>query len=184
MPGRSSRPTACRGESIWRDNSGPRRRSALHDTDFVQAVLDATHGRGVDVAFEAASGGEALQQAAEILAPGGRLIAVGINEDDRFVLKHSTLHRKGLTIRMVRRMKHSYPRAMRLVQQGQIDLPVLVSHHYPLAEAPEAFAANAEYREGVVKVAVDCQISTRNHGGQYWSERENEMKPSMSDKTS
>ena len=86
----------------------------------------------MDVAFEAASGGEALQQAAEILAPGGRLIAVGIDEDDRFVLKHSTLRRKGLTIRMVRRMKHSYPRAMRLVERGQIDLPALVSHHYPL----------------------------------------------------
>ena len=87
---------------------------------------------------------EAAQQAAEILAPGGRLLAVGIDEDDQFVLKHSTLRRKGLTIKMVRRMKHSYPRAMRLVEQGQIDLPALVSHHYPLTEAPEAFAANAD----------------------------------------
>ncbi len=135
---------------------GPATAFCSAETDFVRAVLDATHGRGVDVAFEAALGGEALQQAAEILAPGGRLIAVGIDEEDRFVLKHSTLRRKGLTIRMVRRMKHSYPRAIRLVEQGQIDLPALVSHHYPLAEAPEAFAASSAYRAGVVKVAVDC----------------------------
>lgn len=127
------------------------------ETDFVKAVLEATHGRGVDVAFEVAYGGEAAQQAAEILAPGGRLLAVGIDEDDRFVLKHSTLRRKGLTIKMVRRMKHTYDRAVQLVEQGQIDLNALVSHHYPLAQAPEAFTAAADYHEGVVKVAVDCQ---------------------------
>ena len=136
---------------------GPSTAFSTQDTNIVQAVLDATGGRGVDVAFEAACGGEVSQQAAEMLAPGGRLIAVGIDEDDRFVLKHSTLRRKGLTIKMVRRMKHSYTRAMRLVEQGQIDLPALVSHCYPLQQAPEAFAANAAYREGVVKVAVNCQ---------------------------
>ena len=136
---------------------GPATASCTPETDFVQTVLDATGGRGVDVAFEAGSGGEALQQAAEILAPGGRLIAVGVDEDDRFLLRHSTLRRKGLTIRMVRRMKHSYGRAIQLAQQGQIDLLALVSHHYPLERAPEAYAANAAYREGVVKVAVDCQ---------------------------
>jgi L-iditol 2-dehydrogenase len=135
---------------------GPATAFCTPGTDFVQAVLDATGGRGVDVAFEAASGGPALQQAADILAPGGRLIAVGIDEDDRFVLRHSTLRRKGLTIRMVRRMKHSYARAIYLAEHGQIDLRALVSHHYPLEQAPEAFAANAAYREGAVKVAVDC----------------------------
>jgi len=136
---------------------GPAEASDSRETDFAKAVLDATHGRGVDVAFEVAYGGEATQQAAEILAPGGRLLAVGIDEDDRFLLKHSTLRRKGLTIKMVRRMKHTYDRALRLVEQGQIDLNALVSHHYPLTKAAEAFTAAADYHEGVVKVAVDCQ---------------------------
>ncbi len=136
---------------------GPATAMLSPDTNFVQAVLDATGGRGVDVAFEAASGGEALQEAAELLAPGGRLIAIGIDEDDRFQLKHSTLRRKGLTIRLVRRMKHTYDRAIALVERGQIDLRALVRHQYPLRQAPEAFAANAAYRDGVVKVEVNCQ---------------------------
>jgi L-iditol 2-dehydrogenase len=144
----------------WRvrlaERFGPSVAFCTRDTDIVAAVLDATGGRGVDVVFEAAAGGEALLQAAEMLAPGGRLIAVGIDEDDRLLLRHSTARRKGLTVRMVRRMKHSYGRALRMVEQGHIDLPALVSHHYPLAEAPTAFAANATYREGLVKVMVDC----------------------------
>jgi L-iditol 2-dehydrogenase len=53
-------------------------------------------------------------------------------------------------------MKHTYPRAIRLVQQGQVDLAALVSHRFPLAQAPQAFAVNADYRDGVVKVVIDC----------------------------
>ncbi len=134
---------------------GPATAYCTGDTDVVNAIMDATGGRGVDVAFEAAAGGESLQQTAEVLAPGGRLMAVGIDEDDRFALKHSTLRRKGLTIRMVRRMKHTYERGIHLVQRGTIDLNALVSHRFPLAGAAEAFALNSEYRDGAVKVVID-----------------------------
>jgi L-iditol 2-dehydrogenase len=134
---------------------GPSTAFCADQTDIVDAILQATGGRGVDVAFEAAAGGPALQQAAEILAPGGRLMAVGIDEDDQFHLRHSTLRRKGLTIRMVRRMKHTYPRAIRLVERGAIDLTALVSHRFPLDQAAKAFALNSEYRDNVVKVVID-----------------------------
>ncbi len=125
------------------------------DTDVVQAVMDATGGRGVDVAIEAAAGGEALAQAAEMLAPGGRLMAVGIDEDDRLLLRHSTARRKGLTIRMVRRMKHAYERAIVLAQQDGIDLASLVSHRFPLNDAPAAFELNAEYGDNIVKGVIE-----------------------------
>ncbi len=123
--------------------------------DVVDAVLQATGQCGVDVAIEAASGGEALQQAASMLAPGGRLIVVGIDPDDRFLLQHATARRKGLTIRMVRRMKHAYPRAMRLVQQRRIELADLVTHRFPLERAADALALNADYGDGVIKLMID-----------------------------
>ena len=50
--------------------------------------------------------------------PGGRVVLVGIPSDDRLAMKHSTARRKGLTIKLCRRMKHTYPRAIRLVEQG------------------------------------------------------------------
>ena len=56
---------------------------------------------------------------------------------------------------MVRRMKHAYPRAIRLAESGAVSLGPLVSHRFPLQRAAEAFAANAEYREGVVKVVLE-----------------------------
>jgi len=124
-------------------------------TDAVAAVRAATGGRGVDVAIEAAWCDGSVDQAAEMLVHGGRLVVAGIPEDDRLSLKHSTARRKGLTIVMVRRMKHAYPRAIRLVVRGAVDLGPLVSHRFPLEKAAEAFALNAEYRDGVVKAIVE-----------------------------
>jgi L-iditol 2-dehydrogenase len=123
--------------------------------DPVQAVLQATGGRGVDCAIEAAWADESIQQAAAMARPGGRLVLVGIPGDDRLTLRHSTARRKGLTIRLARRMKHTYPRALELHARGVVDLPALVTHRFPLAQTPLAFALAAGYRQGVVKVMID-----------------------------
>jgi L-iditol 2-dehydrogenase len=125
------------------------------EVDPVAAVREATGGRGVDVAIEAAWCDESVAQAAEMLAYGGRLMVVGVPDDDHLLLKHSTARRKGLSIVMVRRMKLMYPRSIRLAEHGAVDLAPLVSHRFPLQRAAEAFAANADYRPGIVKVIVD-----------------------------
>ena len=48
---------------------------------------------------------------------------------------------------VVRRMGEVYPRAIRLVVSGAVDLEPLVSHRFPLARAGEAFTVAAA-REG------------------------------------
>jgi L-iditol 2-dehydrogenase len=127
------------------------------DDDPVARVQRETRGRGVDVAVEAAWGERSIEQACEMARYGGRVVLVGIPSDDRLTLRHSTARRKGLTILMSRRMKHTYPRAIRLVERGRIDLACLVSHRFPLARAAEAFALNAAYNDGVLKVMVDAR---------------------------
>lgn len=125
------------------------------ETDPVKAVLQATQGRGVDVAIEAAWADESVQQAAEMARLGGQMIIVGISESDRIELKHSTVRRKGLTIHLARRMKHTYPRAIRLARSGAVDLQGVVSHRFPLEKTPEAFAMNAAYQDQVLKVVIE-----------------------------
>ena len=67
----------------------------------------------------------------------------------------SSARRKGLTILMCRRMKFVYPRGLRLVESGQVDLESMITHRVPLAHVPEAFAMNAAYQDEVVKVIVE-----------------------------
>lgn len=123
--------------------------------DPVQAVMEATDGRGADVVFEAAWGGEAVAQAAEMACPGGQLVLVGIPSDDVMTMRASAARRKGLTIKMCRRMKHIYPRAIRLAKQGKVHLLDMVTHRFPLDRAAEAFELSAHYRDNIVKAVIE-----------------------------
>jgi L-iditol 2-dehydrogenase len=124
--------------------------------DPVERINKETAGRSVDVAIEAAWADHSVQQAAEMTRPGGRVVLVGIPSDDRLRLQHSTARRKGLTIKLCRRMKHTYPRAIRLAEGGRVDLRGCISHRFPLRRADEAFALNAAYRDQVVKMMIEC----------------------------
>ncbi|HEX7541321.1 MAG TPA: hypothetical protein VF352_04250, partial [Anaerolineales bacterium] len=61
--------------------------------------------------------------------------------------------RKGLTIKLVRRMKFTYPRAIKLVESGRVDVRSLVTQHFPLENALEAFSV-AQRRDGM-KIIID-----------------------------
>lgn len=118
-------------------------------------ILAATGGRGVDVAFEAAGAQTAVDDAFAAVVPGGKVILAGIPGDDKTSFSASLARRKGLTIKLVRRMKHTYPRAIQLVENGLVDVRSLVTHHFSLKDAAQAFVV-AERREGIkVMVTVD-----------------------------
>jgi len=112
------------------------------------ALREATGGRGVDVAFEVAGVQEAVDDACAAVVPGGKVILVGIPGDDRTSFIASVARRKGLTIKLVRRMKYTYPRAIDLVSKGRVDVRSLVTHRFPLTRAADAFAVAAR-REGL-----------------------------------
>lgn len=143
------------GVSPVRSQTGRNGRDAHATTgSAARRVMKETHGRGVDVAIEAAWADESVAQAAEMARLGGRLVVVGISGGNRLELPASIARRKGLTIVMSRRMKHTYPRAIRLAETGRVDLRRLISHRFPLKKAAEAFKLNAAYADEVVKVMI------------------------------
>lgn len=117
------------------------------------AILAATNSRGVDIAFEAAGENPAVETAIETTRAGGRVVLIGIPSDDRISFNASTARRKGLTIALARRMKHTYPRAIELVSQGRVDVRSIVSHRFPMSEFRRAFETAAR-REGI-KVVLE-----------------------------
>jgi L-iditol 2-dehydrogenase len=119
----------------------------------VEMIRAATGGRGVDVAFEAAGTQGAVDVAFAAVSVGGKVILAGIPDDDKTSFTASVARRKGLTIKLVRRMKHTYPRAIELVSNGLVDVRSLVTHRFPLEQAAEAFRV-AERREGL-KIIIE-----------------------------
>ncbi len=123
--------------------------------DPVEAVRQVTGGRGVDVAIEAAWAGDAVDQAVHMADLGGRVVLVGIPSGDQATFTHSVARRKGLSLVMCRRMKHTYPRAIDLAVRGAVPLEELVTHRFGLHASGEAYALNAAYADGVIKVIID-----------------------------
>lgn len=125
---------------------------------FVPGLAEATAGRGVDVAFEMAGNDAGVAHAIEAARPGARVVLGGIPGDDRIGFLASTVRRKGLSLIMVRRMKESvYPRAIRLVERGLVDVRTMVTGRFPLSRADQAFRTAAA-RDGL-KVIVEPDAS-------------------------
>jgi L-iditol 2-dehydrogenase len=125
--------------------------------DQIAALLRTTHGRGFDTVFECAWTGAALPAAVEMAAPGGKVMLVGIPDDDECRLPHAPARRKGLSLLFVRRMKHTYARAIRLAtgEPPAVPLDELVSHRYALQDTQKAFALNASYEDDIVKAVIE-----------------------------
>jgi len=116
-------------------------------------LTDATGPTGADVAFELAGNDQAGEFAMRAARPGARVVLVGIPDEDRTAFPASLARRKGLTLVLVRRMNDAYPRAIRLVEQGLIDVSSVVTHRFPLDSVAEAFVTAAG-RKGL-KVVVE-----------------------------
>jgi L-iditol 2-dehydrogenase len=145
LPGRSHRLEAARGlgaETVAADEGREARK-----------ILELTGGRGLDAAVEAAGDNAAVEAAVVVARPGARVVLAGIPAEDRISFPASVARRKGLTLVLSRRMKHTYPRAIDLAARGLVDLGSLVTHRFPLGESEAAFST-AVAREGL-KVIVE-----------------------------
>jgi L-iditol 2-dehydrogenase len=126
--------------------------NGMQELDDLRKVIPA---KGLDVVIEAAGDNDAVEVALELVKPGGRVILVGIPANNRTSVNASTVRRKGLSLQWVRRMKHTYPRAIELVRQGQIEVRSLVSHRFSLADASQAFLT-AQKRDGLkIVIAIE-----------------------------
>ncbi len=105
-----------------------------------------------DVVFEVCGNPDPVCEAMTLARGGGRVVLVGIPDEDETTFPASLARRKGLTIAVVRRMPEVYERAVALVGRGIVDLKAVVSHRFELASAGEAFEF-ATARKGL-KVVV------------------------------
>jgi L-iditol 2-dehydrogenase len=100
----------------------------------------------VDVAFEVAGPSQAVDLAVSLARPGGRVVLVGIPDDDTTSFRASAARRKGLTLLLSRRMGDVYQRAIDLVEQNIVDVDSIVTHRFGLTDVGEAFETAAHRR--------------------------------------
>lgn len=119
------------------------------------SMIKQPHPLGLDVVFECCGQQEALDQAIEILKPGGRLVVVGIPEFDRWSMSVELTRRKEISVRFIRRQVDCVEPALEMMENGKIDVSAMVTHRFPFGSTKEAFDLVAAYGDGVMKAMID-----------------------------
>ena len=125
------------------------------DSSDVVAGILAQEPLGLDAVFECCGKQEAVDQAVELLKPGGKLLMVGIPEEDRISLQIDVARRKEIVFQNVRRQNEAVGEALELLESRKVDLDSLVTHRFPLERTAEAFDVVADYRDGVIKAMIE-----------------------------
>ena len=107
-----------------------------------------------DIVFECCGKQEALDQAIDILKPGGMLFIVGIPEEDRISFNISNIRRKEITIQNVRRQNKSFQPVIDLLSSGKISCDFMITHRFSFEKTGEAFDIVSNYQDNVIKALI------------------------------
>ena len=123
--------------------------------DVVEKIKELEPG-GLDVVFECCGEQKALDQAIEMLKPGGKLLLIGIPPTaDRVTFQIDKLRRKEICIQNVRRQNHCVQTALDMMDRGDFDVSLMVTHRFPFEQTQDAFNLAASYDDDVLKAMID-----------------------------
>lgn len=109
----------------------------------------------LDIVFECCGQQEALNQAIQLLKPGGKLMLVGIPEVDDISFKINELRRKEIGIQNVRRQNDMVNDCLEFLASGKADIKPWATHRFNLSETQLAFELVNAYDDGVIKAMIE-----------------------------
>jgi L-iditol 2-dehydrogenase len=125
-----------------------------HKSDITSELLHITE-YGFDLIYECCGEQEALDQAIDILKPGGTLFIAGIPEVDRVSFDISKIRRKEISIQNIRRQNNSVQDTINLSASGKWSPEFMITHRFSLGQTNEAFETAANYKDGVIKAMIN-----------------------------
>jgi 2-desacetyl-2-hydroxyethyl bacteriochlorophyllide A dehydrogenase len=124
------------------------------ENDPIAVILEHTGGLGVTRSFEAVGLEETLVQSLKALQKGGRAILLGLFEQPTTRLPANIFVQKEITLTGSQGYNWDFQTAIKLVEQGRVDLKSLITHEFPLERVQEAFEALMDAGKRAVKVAI------------------------------
>jgi len=122
-------------------------------TDIVQSILKK-ESLALDAVIECCGDQQALDQAVQLLKPGGILLIVGIPSIRRISFDASAVRRKEIRIQNVRRQTDCLLRAVDRIATKQVEVDFMITHSATIQSTKELYDIAADYRDGVVKAVV------------------------------
>ncbi|PHQ34345.1 zinc-binding alcohol dehydrogenase family protein [Rhodopirellula bahusiensis] len=121
----------------------------------IEKLEAMTQGRRADVVVDATGNHHSMRRALEMAAFGGRVVYVGITQQDLQFPHAPFLHRRELTILASRNaLTRDFSRIIQLIESGVIDTDPWITHHAKFEEVIESFPAWTDPESGVVKAVI------------------------------
>lgn len=128
------------------------------DEKLLAAILEQTEGEGAPVVIEATGNPKAMEQTVDLVAPGGRIVIVGLVKQGTMVsFPGLDFTRKEMTVVGSRASVNCFPEALDLLATGAITYPQ-VATEFDLWDAPQVFATLAEKPGSVHKGVLVREI--------------------------
>ena len=105
-----------------------------------------------DVMLECSGNERALRDGLEVMRPRGVVVQLGLGGD--VSIPQNMVVAKELSICGSFRFHHEFALAVRLINEGRVDLAPVVTHSFPMAQAREAFELASD-RKRAMKVLID-----------------------------
>ncbi|KAF2758663.1 sorbitol dehydrogenase-like protein [Pseudovirgaria hyperparasitica] len=127
--------------------------------DYAAKILALTGGVEPAVAMECTGVESSIAGAIQSVKFGGKVFVIGVGKNE-IKIPFMRLSTREVDLQFQYRYSNTWPRAIRLVESGLVDMRKLVTHRYGLEDAVKAFHTAADPKTGAIKV----QIQTLDHG--------------------
>lgn len=125
----------------------------VREVSLPRVIGGLTDGWGADVVLECSGAPAAFPSLFDCVAPGGRVVLVGIPVD-AIPLQVAAVQAKEVTIESVFRYANVYEKAIALIASGKINVKPLISATFPFELSIAAFQRAAEGRPSDVKLQI------------------------------
>ncbi len=128
---------------------------ATGDGKELERLAELTGGQLADVVVDATGSAKSMSQALGYCAFAGRLVYVGITQQELTFLHAPVMHRRELTLMASRNaLPPDFIRIIRLIEDGLIDTGTWITHRAPMDGMIEAFPGWLKPENGVLKAMV------------------------------
>lgn len=124
------------------------------EEDIFEATKRITGGNGFDIAIECAGTEITTRQAVDVVKKGSNIVLVGYSKSGEMTLPVSKILDKELTIKTVFRYRHIYPRAIKAVADGKINLKGIVTNEFDFDHVQEAMDHSVSDKSNIVKSVI------------------------------
>ena len=122
-------------------------------------IVEVAGGVQPKVALECTGVESSVNAAIYSVKFGGKVFVIGVGKPE-MSLPFMRLSTQEIDLQFQYRYANTWPRAIRLIESGVVDLSSLVTHRFDLEDAVKAFETAADIKSGAIKVQIQSEVNS------------------------